>query len=59
VEFYHLHADIASEIMTRHLLRPVHPDGLVVFRVFAVGETEVVAEKPLQEFGATIDNSLL
>jgi len=49
VNFHNLPADIAPQVVTRHLFRSADPNCLVVFRVLPVRKTEIVAQKALQE----------
>ena len=59
VNLHDLHADIAPEVVTGHLLRPIHPDSLVVLGLFTMGKGKVFTEGTLEEIRASIDDRLL
>lgn len=54
-----LSAHLTTQVMTRDLLCPLDPDGLVVLCVFPVGEGEIRSVVMLHQVRSTIDDGLL
>jgi len=48
MNLHNLPADVATQIVTRHLLCPLYPHRLRILRVLAMREHKVIGERALQ-----------